>query len=359
MAATPRPPHEPDRAAGQPAFAAALAATLVGLAAVVVAPFLSPLAWALVLGQAAWPLHQRVLARLGGRRVLASLLSTGLVALALVLPLLWALALLQDDLLQVYRRGQDLLAGDTDGLFDLLGRLPAVGPALHDWLTAHGSHSGSVGAWLGDWLRQGSLQLLALLGGVGRNALKFAFTLLFLFFVFRDGEALLQQLRTVLAALTGRPAETYLRAAGDTSRAITLSVVLAAVLQGVCAAIGYTLAGLSAPVLLGFVTAVASVLPMLGTFLVWGSLGLWLLATGHGWQGALLLVWGTLLVHPVDNLLRPWLVSSAAKMPFLLALLGVLGGLASFGFVGVFLGPVILAVGLVLWNEWAQPSAAP
>jgi Ca2+-transporting ATPase len=119
------------------------------------------------------------------------------------------------------------------------------------------------------------------------------------------------------------------------------------------AAGGYAVAGVPAPVLLGFVTALASVLPMLGTFLVWGTVAAGLLLAAHWWQAVVLLLWGTLLIHPIDNVLRPWLVSSATKMPFLVALLGVLGGLAAFGFVGVFLGPVILAVALVLWREAA------
>jgi predicted PurR-regulated permease PerM len=337
----------------QPIFAAALAAALLGLVAMVIAPFLSPLAWAVILGHAAWPIHRRVLAWSGDRPALAALLTTTLVASALVLPLLWALVLLRDDLLHLYDRGQALLAGSTDDLFDALAHLPWIGPRVHDALAARWPQGGSVSAWLADWLRQGSLQLLALIGSVGRNALKFAFTILFLFFVFRDGDAMQHRLSRALATLTGRQLDPYLRAAGDTSRAITVSVVLAAVAQGVVAAGGYAVAGVPAPVLLGFVTALASVLPMLGTFLVWGTVAAGLLLAAHWWQAVVLLLWGTLLIHPIDNVLRPWLVSSATKMPFLVALLGVLGGLAAFGFVGVFLGPVILAVALVLWREAA------
>lgn len=338
------------RPAALPASAVALGLTVVGLVGMVIAPFIAPLAWAVILGHAAWPLHRRTIGLVGDRRTLASLLTTGLVTLALVVPLLWMVVLLQDDLRRVYDRGQELLAGSTDSLFDQLAQVPWFGPSLHDWLTSHAPPASSVGALLGSWARQGSGLLLAALGNVGRNALKFALAIVFLFFIFRDGDVMLARARSVLAAMAGRRVDAYFDAAGDTNRAITLSVVLAAVLQGVMAALGYAVVGLSAPILLGFLTALASVLPMLGTSLVWGALAAWLFASGHPWQGIVLATWGLILIHPVDNILRPWIVSNAAKMPFLVAFLGVLGGLATFGFVGVVLGPIILAVGSKLWN---------
>jgi predicted PurR-regulated permease PerM len=192
---------------------------------------------------------------------------------------------------------------------------------------------------------------------VGRNALKFAFAILFLFFVYRDGEAFLAQLRRVVAGALGGQLERTLQVAGDMSRAITQSLVLVALVQGLFAGIGYFVVGVGAPVLLGFITALASLIPMFGTFVVWGTVSAWLAATGHWWQGLALLAWGTLLINPVDNVLRPWLLSSAMRMPFLVALIGVLGGLSSFGFVGLFVGPVILAVALVLWNAGERPPA--
>jgi predicted PurR-regulated permease PerM len=350
MAST-SPPNSQPGPREQAVCAVALAAAVLGIGALVIAPFLSPLAWAVILGHAAWPLHRRVSVLAGGRPALGSLLTTSLVALALALPLLWALALLQDDLLRLYARGQVLLSSRTDELFDRLARIPWIGPALHDWLTAQAPPGASVGTLLGDWIRQGSALLLAAIGNLGKSVLKLAFTLLFLFFVFKDGEALSNRLRLVLSRWTGGGVDAYFQAAGDTNRAITLSVVLAALLQGVSATLGYAVVGLSAPIVLGFLTAVASILPMVGTSLVWGSLAAWLLATGHAWQALALAVWGLVLIHPVDNILRPWMVSNAARMPFAMALLGVLGGLATFGFVGVVLGPVILAVAAVLWKN--------
>ena len=114
---------------------------------------------------------------------------------------------------------------------------------------------------------------------------------------------------------------------------------------------GYWFAGVRAPVLFGAFTAIIALLPF-GTPFVWGSLGVWLLLTGKTLEGIGLLLWGTLVVSWVDNLIRPLVISSATQIPFLLVLLGVIGGLAAFGLIGLFVGPVIGAVLMSVWREW-------
>jgi predicted PurR-regulated permease PerM len=114
-------------------------------------------------------------------------------------------------------------------------------------------------------------------------------------------------------------------------------------------------------VLLGALTAAASIVPVVGTLLVMAPASLALFATGHLWPALGLIAWGTLLVHPVDNVLRPLLISNATKLPFLLVMFGVLGGLAAFGLIGVFIGPIALALAVAVWREWLEErrAAAP
>ena len=107
--------------------------------------------------------------------------------------------------------------------------------------------------------------------------------------------------------------------------------------------------------LLGAITALIAMIPF-GTPFVWGSIGLWLLASGDTIAGIGLLLWGALVVSWVDNLVRPLVISSATRIPFLLVMFGVLGGLAAFGLVGLFLGPVVLAVLMAVWREWIELS---
>ena len=132
-------------------------------------------------------------------------------------------------------------------------------------------------------------------------------------------------------------------------------LVFAALAQGGMAGIGYWAAGLKAPLLLAVFTTLIALLPIpFGTPLVWASIGLWLLLTGHPLPGIGLLLWGTLVVSWVDNLVRPLVISGVTRIPFLLVIFGVLGGLANFGLIGLFLGPVILAISLAVWREWLE-----
>jgi predicted PurR-regulated permease PerM len=137
------------------------------------------------------------------------------------------------------------------------------------------------------------------------------------------------------------------------TRAVLYGLLITAVAQGIIAGIGYWIFGLEAPAVLGALTGLLSTAPLLGTAFIWAPLAAGLLLAGHTWKGLLLLAWGTLLVHPVDNLLRPYLISSVTRVPFLLVMFGALGGLAAFGLVGLFAGPVLLGVASAVWLEWA------
>jgi predicted PurR-regulated permease PerM len=144
------------------------------------------------------------------------------------------------------------------------------------------------------------------------------------------------------------------------TRAVLYGLLITAFAQGLMAGIGYQVVGLQAPVLLGVLTGVLSAVPAIGTAIVWVPMSAWLLLTGPIWKGILLLLWGIVLVHPIDNVLRPLLISNATRVPFLLVMFGAIGGLTVFGLVGVFVGPVLLGIAMVIWREWATqetPSA--
>ena len=102
-----------------------------------------------------------------------------------------------------------------------------------------------------------------------------------------------------------------------------------------------------------------SVIPTVGTALVWVPIGIALMVTGSVWKGLLLLAWGALLVHPTDNLLRAVLVSNATRLPFLSVVLGALGGFAAFGLVGLFVGPIVLGLAFEVWHDWQRAQLGP
>jgi predicted PurR-regulated permease PerM len=139
------------------------------------------------------------------------------------------------------------------------------------------------------------------------------------------------------------------------TKAVVWGLVATALAQGLVAGLGYWWAGMHAPVLLGAITALIALIPF-GTPFAWGTIAAWLLISGDTVAGLGLIAWGVLVVSWVDNLVRPLVISNATRIPFLLVMFGVLGGLAAFGLVGLFLGPVVLAVLMAVWREWMEES---
>jgi predicted PurR-regulated permease PerM len=320
--------------------------------------FLSPVAWAAILVYLAWPVHLRVRRLAGGRAGLGALASTVLLGLLFALPLLWVLGMLGAEVPSAHRTVVQLLSQGSDALPPQVARLPWIGPELERLLDMSAEDPAALRAQIVDWLKpwaEGSLQLA---GDIGVNTAKMALVLMTAFFFFRDGESLLAQFRAFLLGLLGSRAQGYLHAVGDTTKAVLYGLILTALLQGALAGLGYWAAGVQAPVLLGALTAVLALLPF-GTPLIWGPASLWLYLDGQTWQALGLFAWGLVAVSQVDNLLRPLLIGGAARIPYILVLFGVIGGLSAFGLAGLFVGPIVVAVLLAVWREWIaeQPRA--
>ncbi len=319
--------------------------------------FLAPMAWAGILAYATWPLYARLRLLLRGNATGSALVMTLLLTAAFVLPLLWLIALLRSELAAAYAAVAAYLAQGPHPLPDFIARIPGLSEWLQQFLDQLTGDPAAVRAQIAQWVEQSVGDLMNLLGGVGRNAAKLGFALIAVFFLYRDGESLLDQVQRVLSRFLGARVDAYLAAVGTTTKAVVYGLVLTALAQGVLAGLGYWAAGVQAPVLLAAVTALIALIPF-GTPFIWGSIGVWLLLNGQVAAGVGLLLWGTLVVSWVDNLIRPLVISSATRIPFLLVMFGVLGGLAAFGLVGLFLGPVILAVLMAVWREWLEETRA-
>lgn len=327
---------------------------------VVMQPFLAAIAWAAILSYVSWPLHLRVLTWLRGRRSWAALAMTLFLTLVLGLSLFWLGLMLRSEGMAAMREADALLKEGVRLPQAILG-IPWFGPWLQEQLIALSGDRAAWGEPLAELTKQWGGRAMRLVGDLGLNALRLGAALLTSFFLFRDGERLLLQLRAILHGLLGARAHDYLEAVGNTTRAVVYGLLLAAFAQGLLAGLGYWAAGVRAPVFWGAATALLALIPF-GASAIWGSIGVWLLLKGEMSAGVGLLLWGALAVSWIDNLVRPLVISGVAKIPFLLVLFGVLGGLMAFGLIGLFLGPVILAVLLALWREWAEdkvPAAPP
>ena len=342
-----------------------LLAGLLLLGFMVLQAFLLTLIWALIIAYAVWPLYRRLRRRFKDKATLSAAVMTAIIATAIFSLVYWLVALLQDELKIAYQVLVNGLSQETYRLPDFIKRIPWLGNAAQqrlDHLTDNRAEAVTqFAAWAQQWLGK----FAGFLGGIGHYVMKLGVILVTVFFCFRDGDDAVKQLQQGLVRFLGKYQHVYLQAAGDTTRAVVYGLVLAALGQGLLAGVGYFVAGVKAPVLFGAVTALLAMVPM-GATLVWMPLGIMQLLTGQHWQGVGLLLWGFLAVSTVDNVIRPLVISGAGRIPFLVVLFGVLGGLSAFGAVGLFLGPVILAVLLAVWQAWLklqqqeqEPAPAP
>lgn len=350
---------EPEPPASRPLrrlLPAVLAASLILGCLWILTPFLPSIAWAAILAYVSWPAYRLVRRPFGRSANAAALVMTLALTCVLLVPLLWLLVLLRNELMGSLKPIAASLSAGMHGIVDGIRRIPWLGARVQEELRRYLADPSLlareamnvVHTWLG--------ALASLVGGLGRHIAQIFFTLLLLFFFYRDGARIARELGRAAKRLFGRRYARYVRAAGAITRAMFYGIILSAAAQGLIAGLGYRLAGLRAPVLLGALTAVTSVIPFFGTALVWVPIAIGLLVAGDWAWGLFLLTWGTLLVHPTDNLLRPLLVSNAARLPFLLTALGAIGGLIAFGLVGLFVGPILLGLALTLWQDWNEGS---
>jgi len=332
-----------------------LLAILVMLGFQILDPFIVPIVWAAILAYVSWPGYQWLVRVLRGRTTVASLIMTFVITTAVIVPLAWLIVILRVEVVHAYQELHALLTNGAQ-LPPALLKLPWIGDQLSDLSARMAQDPRALNVQLHEWAERSFTLIAHILGGVSRNTIKLFFAVLSLFFVYRDGERFANQFAHVLEQVLGPRVHNYLHAIGPTVKAVVYGLVLAAVAQGVLAGIGYWAAGVGAPVFLAVLTTICGLLPF-AVPVLWGSVGFWLIATNHMAAGIGLLVWGTLVVSWIDNIVRPLVISRETRIPFLLVMFGVIGGVAAFGLVGLFIGPVILAILIAIWREWILESA--
>ncbi len=318
--------------------------------------FFSVIAWTFIVAYIMWPAYEWLNRKLRTQATVSAAVMTGIISLTVSLALYWLVNLLQNEIRDIY---QALSAYYTHVPKELPGNIkniPGLGSYLQHYLDQiHSNESGEKAKLIG-WARQWLGEFGRFLGGLGKNIMQLGFILVALFFFFRDGQAALSQLRQGLNHILGNAQMVYWQTAGDTTRAVVYGLVLAALGQGLISGIGYAVAGVDAPVLLGVVTALFALIPM-GATLIWVPVSLGLLLAGDYWHGIGLFLWGAIAISTIDNVIRPLVISGAGRIPFLVVLFGVFGGLSAFGAVGLFTGPVILSVLLAAWKTWLSQKA--
>jgi len=230
-----------------------------------------------------------------------------------------------------------------------------VGPADAE---PHGEIPGSprLVAFLGDFLSWARRELVKSGLAIGSGVAQMVMSAFLTFFLLRDAPLLAERLHTVVKRLGGERGRHLLKVAGGTVHGVIYGILGTALIQAVIAGIGFAIAGVPGAVLLGVLTFFFAVIPF-GPPIIWLPAAFWLFAQGTPGWGVFMLLWGALGISSVDNVLRPFLISQGTRMPFILVFCGLVGGVLAFGLVGVFLGPVLLAVGFRLMDEWSTPDS--
>jgi predicted PurR-regulated permease PerM len=332
-----------------------LLAGMVGLGFQVVRPFLASLAWAAIIAYLTTPLYRAILRTFKGRPNLAATVATTLVIAMLLVPVSFLLIRLPRELAQSYR---ELSTAFDEPLVlpDAIARIPILGPVVDEALTSFWNDPEIRKQQVKDWLEPWSRELTGVVGQIGRTLSRLAVAIIVLFFFYRDGEAVLQQLRRALRLVVGEMADKYFLAIGETTRAVVFGLIVSALAQGFIAGVGYQILGVGPPILLGSMTAITALVPFLGTVVIWAPIGVALLLADRISTGLALLAWGTFIVNPTDNILKPLLISGATDVPLAVVLLGVIGGLLAFGLIGLFVGPLVLAILLAIWRQWLSEN---
>jgi predicted PurR-regulated permease PerM len=319
----------------------------------IVTPLWQPLVWALLLGGLLAPLNLRLTRRLGGRAQLASSITTLLTVLLFILPLALTAGAVGVQATQLLRRLEGKVPGRVEGSALDVSQLPLVGEAMA-WIDANTSLSlVQLEGWLAEALRR-VLELIMssggsfVMGALG-TTVSFVMMLFVLFFVLRDGPAMAQQVVSLLP-IEGERRSLLQRHLTDMTRAVFLGLGLTAVAQGMLLGVGFWIAGLPSPLVFGVLGIILALVPMVGPAVLWIPGAIWLATRGDTSYAIFLALWGSIVVGLVDNLLRPLLISGRAEVPTLAVFIGVIGGLAAFGFIGLFVGPIVLGLLIALFR---------
>jgi predicted PurR-regulated permease PerM len=320
-------------------------------------PFLSAFLWALILAMVFYPFYRRCLRWFNGRSALAAFLSTLMVLLLFAVP----------GVLMFANLGQEVAKGYTtlsNIQWDQQSQAIMARIQEHGWLDRlqrWGVRPDAFEAMLKDTLTSGardfSVYILSKLNNMMRDVLtivaQVVFALIIMFFLFRDGMSYGRKVTEFLPLSPDRQEEVVDRF-GRTVSSVVRAMVVTSIAQGILSWIGFVMVGLPLPLLFAAVASVNSFIPILGAASVWLPASVWLALQGNVGAGVSLALYGFLVVSMVDNVIKPILIGREFRLPLVLVFFTILGGLKLYGFIGVFLGPIILSMGLAFLQIYRE-----
>jgi predicted PurR-regulated permease PerM len=339
-------------------IAAVAAVALVVGCGLVLWPFVSAIMWALILCVTTWPVYTRLLRWLKQRRTLVAFIMAAMMILVLLLPFLIIVMTLADNVKALTAAATDWTDQAPPGPPAWLAKVPVVGQAASDYWMSMTSDTAKLWEQARKLIEPAGVWLLKIGLALGRGVIQLAMSVFIAIFLFRDGSELGEILGDSVNRIFGERGKHLLAVAVNTIRGVVYGIIGTALFQAVLAGIGFLIAGVPGATVLALFTFFSAVVPVVGTALVWLPAAVWLFYQGSTGWGVFMIVWG-LIVANVDNVIKPLIIGKGSSMPFILILFGVLGGAMAFGFIGLFIGPTLLAVGYRLVTEWVALKRGP
>ncbi len=331
-------------------MAAFATAAAVWLFALLAAPIAKPLAWALIIGIATLPHHDRLARRFPDHPDRAAGLMVLAITVCFILPVAAMIVMIAQNAADWYMEGERLiLAFKTTGS-GTLSRFPFASDIIVH-LERFGIDLSGTGAKLAAGVSGYLLEVTTNAAkNLGELILTLAIALFILFFIYRDGE------RIVFAAIARfatnqHKAQRYFSEIRATTTAVTVGTILTCLVQGLTAGIGYFVAGVPAPVICGALTALAALVPVVGTGIVWVPLAALIAINGAYLKAGLLALWCIVFVGLADNAIRPLAIGASSNIPVPAIVLGAICGVFTVGILGLILGPVLFAILMTVWQD--------
>src|SRR5579862_9563825 len=314
----------------------------------VLRPFVGAIIFAAILVFSTWPIFERLRHKLGGRSSLAALVIVLVLIVALAVPVALSAQSIVAHSSQVFELFRGFL--DRRESFELpafIANIPMLGPWLDDYTRTLILGEGELASLLRRLSEPAKDFMIAIGHGIGAGLVQVLFALFVAFFLYRDGE----QVRKLLLVMVTRLAGTV--------RGVVYGLIGTAIVQGAVAFVGFAIAGVPGAFLLGALTFILSLVPM-GPVLIWGGAAAWLHFHGEDGWAIFMVIYGIFVISSVDNFVKPILMSRAGNLSMLLVVLGVFGGAIAFGFIGLFIGPALLALAWNIFKTWLElPPPGP
>lgn len=323
---------------------------------VILKPFFPAMLLATIFTLATWPAFEWLREKSGQKTVLAATMMTLLLAGCFIAPLVIIGTSIADNYGKIYNGILEFLQGDLESTAASLSSVKYVGPYLEKAWTMFMTDKAQMTETLKEYAKPTSAVLVNLGKTIGSGLLDISLGVLVSYFFFRHGLHVAVRIRALTDKFGGEQGEKLLKISKNTLIGVVYGILGTALLQGVVAAIGFMIANVPGATFLGLMTFFLSLVPM-GPPLIWGPVALWLYSGGQVGYAIFLAVWGALVVGSIDNFMKPYFISRGSDLPLLLVLLGIMGGVLAFGFIGLFIGPTLLALAYAMLLEWSSTRA--